>query len=112
MYLPSELSLERKESIKGAFVAYSNLVQQLCEEYGAVPHWAKLEVVGDDCTYNERIGQQLRSRYDLELFEGVRALCDPHEILMNNITTAILKGHHAEKIQPSSGTIASPTVEP
>ena len=93
MYLPSELSQESKDSIKIAFRAYSNLVQELCDEYGAVPHWAKLEILGSDTAYSERVRRQLLSRYDIELFEGVRALCDPHEILMNDITSAILKSH-------------------
>lgn len=91
MYLPSELSDAKKEQVKNNFRVYSKLVQQLCDEYGAVPHWAKLELLTDDKEYNDRVRHQLHKRYDLELYGSVRSLCDPHGILMNNVTSAILE---------------------
>ena len=44
MYLPPALSPAQRNEVVSAFELYTNALAPLCEEYGAVPHWAKIEL--------------------------------------------------------------------
>jgi hypothetical protein len=45
MYLPPRQTPQQREEITASFDQYVNLLTPLFEEYGAVPHWAKVEVL-------------------------------------------------------------------
>ena len=96
MYLPSELSHEKRCEVCTAFEKYVNLCQTLFEEEEAVPHWAKLEILNSssssfaEISRQERVLKQLRERYDLKGFAKVKKELDPKGILSNEIVDVIL----------------------
>jgi L-galactono-1,4-lactone dehydrogenase len=89
MYLPSQLSTVQKEDITHAFRRYIQVLQPIYDEYGAVPHWAKIETPGTpQLLIKQR--EQLQARYDIAEFERVRMALDPHGILQNDLTALLL----------------------
>ena len=94
MYLPSELTHEKRREVCRAFEKYVNLCLTLFEEEEAVPHWAKLEILNSssfaEISRQERVLKQLRERYDLKGFAKVKKELDPNGILSNEIVDVIL----------------------
>jgi len=85
-------------------------MQILCkvgEKYGAVPHWAKIElpdlvngdmriVNGDICeSHNaaklKELKLRLQNRYDMNKFKAARASLDPDNVLSNTLLDIILE---------------------
>jgi L-galactono-1,4-lactone dehydrogenase len=91
MYLPSELNDVDKEAIKQKFTQYKQLLQPLCDEYKAVPHWAKIEMISDNDKYNKHMLTLLQQKYDMDTFKSIREAVDPNCILLNRITEKILE---------------------
>lgn len=84
MYLPAELTDGDKSAIRGKFEEYCGLLQPLFDEYGAVPHWAKVEVDAGSREHQRRVVRSLQNNYNLSQFNLVRSILDPHGVLMNN----------------------------
>jgi hypothetical protein len=62
--LPSEDRSSQRQAISQAFRAYTDLLAPLCERYGAVGHWAKIEVAGpqegEGEGGSERVGEEAK----------------------------------------------------
>ena len=84
MYLPADVSEGQKKEIKDRFVEYTALLQPLCEEFQAVPHWAKIELGSPDTITVEKTLEVIDKRYDMRSFAYIREAVDPHGILMNS----------------------------
>ena len=71
-----------------SFDRYAQLVErELLPKYGAVPHWAKLEV---DRMGPEVARQRLAERFPVERFNAARTELDPKNILSNKMLDAAL----------------------
>lgn len=106
MYLPdadgTEACNESRKNITAAFRSYKRACEKFWPEIHAVEHWAKIEMPSSD---EERLALQLRmaDKYPLDVFNAVRGLMDPNQILGSPLMSVILDG--ASIIQ--GGTLAS-----
>ncbi|KAG7671357.1 hypothetical protein Ndes2437B_g03998 [Nannochloris sp. 'desiccata'] len=96
MYLPEE-DLEKRKEVTAAFKKYGALVEKhLLGKYGAVEHWAKIEVpyLGDGKSQDEEIVATMKARlgkkYPLEKFNAARKRLDPKNILGNDLVDTLL----------------------
>merc|ERR1711871_28399 len=84
MYLPCEDPRVRG-SITDAFFAYRHACEDaLWDAFGAVEHWAKVEV-GRDAERSNRLRRRLATRFPLSDFNAARAQLDPKNILANTV---------------------------
>lgn len=86
MYLPSA---ETRSAVTKAFAEYKGMCDaKLWNDFGAVEHWAKIEMPATD---DERARLQGRTarKYPVDAFRAVCDLFDPHGILRNDLTDAI-----------------------
>lgn len=99
MYLPdAEVDDKQRSKITEAFRNYKKLCeQQLWPEVHAVEHWAKIEMPRND---DEKALLQKRTamKYPVEAFKAICNIFDPHGILRNELTDAIL-GAEDQKVQ-------------
>ena len=73
---------------------------ELCR-YGAVPHWAKVEVPSGDSTRLARLQQRVGARYPLPAFNTARAALDPRGVLTaGNPAVAQLVTGNPSSVQP------------
>jgi L-galactono-1,4-lactone dehydrogenase len=100
MYLPED-DLEKRKEVTAAFKQYGSLVEKhLLAKYGAVEHWAKIEVPylkkGDgsnavvDVATVKAMKARLAKRYPLEEFNAARKRLDPKNILGNDLVDTLL----------------------
>ncbi len=69
-----------------SFAEYAKMVEyELMPKYGAVEHWAKVEVPGRDGEGMARLQQRMAERYPVQQFNDARARLDPKNILSNEI---------------------------
>ena len=87
MYLPTDEEQQRA-AITRQFDAYRSVVADIGAKYNVYPHWAKIEVPGDDAS-REKLRSHLRKRYDLDTFSAARAVLDPKGVMSNGITDAL-----------------------
>merc|ERR1712146_146994 len=88
MYLPPTQGKDGREAITEAFHNYCKILEPLFEEYGAVPHWAKIEVPKDQMQKENYI-KRLEKRYDIEKFFQMKEKYDPHNILSNDLMNTL-----------------------
>ncbi|KAL4857423.1 L-galactono-1 [Chlorella vulgaris] len=89
MYL-AELEPEQRQAVTKSFQQYAELVErQLMPKYGAVAHWAKIEVPSDPAQL-AAMQQRLASRYPVAAFNAARRRLDPHNILGSPMMDALL----------------------
>merc|ERR1712146_90795 len=88
MYLPPTQGQDGREAITEAFHNYCKILEPLFEEYGAVPHWAKIEVPKDQMQKENYI-KRLEKRYDIEKFFQMKEKYDPHNILSNDLMNTL-----------------------
>ncbi|GAX80918.1 hypothetical protein CEUSTIGMA_g8353.t1 [Chlamydomonas eustigma] len=91
-YLPQ--SPEEREKITDMFRSkYSPLVQgRLMSKYGAVWHWAKLEVDerGGAASSSAAVQKRLAARFPVKEFNSYRSLLDPKNVLANEWLDKVL----------------------
>jgi L-galactono-1,4-lactone dehydrogenase len=93
MYLPPNQSDAQRQEITEGFRQYVKLMRQLCEEFGAQYHWAKIEAPAQDsdaarAAYPEEVRAlqtQLAKKYPVKEFNQYRRALDPHGILSNEL---------------------------
>eukprot|EP00605_Chrysophyceae_sp_TOSAG23-4_P002547 GSChrysophyteH1.ASY1.ANO1.2812.1 assembled CDS len=106
MYMPPKQSEEDRQRITRTFQEYTSLLTPIFEEYGAVPHWAKIEVpptftLGSEDFSSlkpsvhpnprvEALKRRLKNRYDIEYFNCLRRSLDPKNILSNTLIDTLL----------------------
>ena len=84
MYLPPGQGEGGREEIGRAFRRYVGEMEHLCVEFGAFPHWAKIEVPGEEGA-RERLKARLAARYPVAAFNIVRKGFDPKGVLGNEM---------------------------
>jgi L-galactono-1,4-lactone dehydrogenase len=99
MYLPED-DLEKRKEVTTAFKQYGSLVEKhLLNKYGAVEHWAKIEVpfLKDDdgkTVVDKKTVAAMKARlgkiYPLEKFNAARKKLDPKNILGNDLVDTLL----------------------
>lgn len=95
MYLPdadgTESCAESRENITAAFRSYKRACEKFWPAIHGVEHWAKIEMPSSD---EERLALQVRmaKKYPLDVFNAVRALMDPNQILGSPLMSVILDG--------------------
>ena len=94
MYLPPGQDETAREDITRRFEDYADIMRSVGKKYGAVPHWAKIElpglVGGNSIRINydyklKQLKKSLQDRYDVKRFICTRAELDPDHILSNNL---------------------------
>lgn len=91
MYLPENDDSERA-NITRVFKEYGKVMQGIVgAKYGAVEHWAKIEVPQNDARELKRMRQRLKKKYPLDEFEKTRNLVDPKNIFGNELIDTLLK---------------------
>lgn len=63
----------------------------LLKKYGAVEHWAKMEVPDRNPAELRALRERVNMRYPVAKFNAARKQLDPKNILSNHITDAIFK---------------------
>jgi L-galactono-1,4-lactone dehydrogenase len=91
MYLSSTDGAAR-HAVTEAFKKYAGLVDtKLMHKYGAVEHWAKIELPSeDDAEGLKRMKARLAGKYPLEKFGLARRRLDPRNILGNDLVDTLL----------------------
>ena len=91
MYLSSTDGAAR-HAVTEAFKKYAGLVDtKLMHKYGAVEHWAKIELPSeDDAEGLKRMKARLAGKYPIEEFELARRRLDPRNILGNDLVDTLL----------------------
>jgi L-galactono-1,4-lactone dehydrogenase len=96
MYLPEE-DLEKRKEVTKAFKQYGALVEKhLLGKYGAVEHWAKIEVPylhdgkSPDKNTVAAMKARLGKKYPLKEFNAARKRLDPKNILGNDLVDTLL----------------------
>lgn len=91
MYLPdATLGNDAREKITNAFKHYKGLCEEhLWSDARAVEHWAKIEMP-DTAEGKARLQLRTFQKYPTEAFKAVCSIFDPHGILRNELTDAIL----------------------
>jgi L-galactono-1,4-lactone dehydrogenase len=91
MYLSSTDGAARS-AVTEAFRKYAGLVEtKLMHKYGAVEHWAKIELPSeDDAEGLKRMKARLAGKYPIEEFELARRRLDPRNILGNDLVDTLL----------------------
>lgn len=84
MYLPPGQDEDGREEIEKTFRRYVAEMEPLCEEFGALPHWAKIEVPKEEGA-RERLKARLAGRYPVAAFNIVRKGFDPKGVLGNEM---------------------------
>nr|BAO94255.2 L-galactono-1,4-lactone dehydrogenase [Euglena gracilis] len=79
------------EKVAKAFKSYCAALEGVHQEYGAVPHWAKVEPC-DDPAAAQRLRDRLEARYPIAKFKYMRAQLDPKNILSNDLIERVI-GH-------------------
>eukprot|EP00192_Tetraselmis_astigmatica_P008362 CAMPEP_0117666988 /NCGR_PEP_ID=MMETSP0804-20121206/10695_1 /TAXON_ID=1074897 /ORGANISM="Tetraselmis astigmatica, Strain CCMP880" /LENGTH=606 /DNA_ID=CAMNT_0005474621 /DNA_START=100 /DNA_END=1920 /DNA_ORIENTATION=- len=84
MYLPDDDAQQRAE-ITSRFHDYTKMAYTyLVPQYGAVEHWAKIEVP-NDVDGREQFQARLKARYPVGDFNAARCVLDPKNIMSNHI---------------------------
>mmetsp|Transcript_9413 Transcript_9413/g.11565 ORF Transcript_9413/g.11565 Transcript_9413/m.11565 type:complete len:160 (-) Transcript_9413:56-535(-) len=96
MYLPTNDQKQRK-AITDAFYRYKfHCESSLWPKFGAVEHWAKIELPPSDLSLEQqrertnRIKARLAARFPVHDFAVARKYFDPHGILGNRLLDTIL----------------------
>lgn len=94
MYLPPAEGPGAQPAARAAVTAAFKTWQRdwavaMNAKYGAVEHWAKIEVPGSEAALMA-LRQRLRARYPVEAFNRARAELDPHNVLGNELVDAVL----------------------
>merc|ERR1711933_201397 len=90
MYLPNQIegdenNLSERNNVTQVFRnKYCPIVNHVGKKYNAVSHWAKLEMPQTDEELKE-LHQSLKQKYPVELFNLVRFITDPMNLLSNDI---------------------------
>lgn len=88
MYLPEEEA--QRQAVTQSFRQYGALVErELMPKYGAVEHWAKIEVPSDPAEL-AAMQARLAARYPLAAFAEARRRLDPNNILGGPLVDALL----------------------
>lgn len=88
MYLPTQEPAQRK-AITDAFVSYREAWQDKVQtRYGAVDHWAKVEVPLDDAK-RDALRAKMQARFPVAQFNAARRQLDPKNILANRIVDGL-----------------------
>ena len=94
MYLPPGQDDNEREKITRRFEDYADIMRTVGKKYGAVPHWAKIELPGlvrgkiSNEQYVNKLNQlkeSLQERYDTKRFSSARKVLDPDHILSNHL---------------------------
>lgn len=91
MYLSSS-DVEARQAVTQAFKKYARLVEtKLMSKYGAVEHWAKIELPdkGDEESLR-RLKARISARYPIKEFVSARRRLDPKNILGNDLVDTLL----------------------
>jgi len=95
MYLPPGQDELGREAIAKRFKEYSDVVFHVGKKYGAVPHWAKIELppthwsTERQATRVKEMRQILRERFDVKAFNKARSDLDPKHILSNKLISTL-----------------------
>ena len=87
MYLPPGQNSENRAKIAENFQKYANILYDVGGKYGAVPHWAKIEIPEEDenrTTWNE-VKKLLHYKYNIAKFCEGMTLFDPKGVLLNDL---------------------------
>uniref|UniRef100_A0A7S4LLR5 FAD-binding PCMH-type domain-containing protein n=1 Tax=Eutreptiella gymnastica TaxID=73025 RepID=A0A7S4LLR5_9EUGL len=90
MYLPPGQDDEGLQKITDQFEAYTKALGPVYKQYGAVPHWAKIEAKKDPVELQEQ-RDQLKARYPVAQFNTIRQQLDPHNIFGNDLIDSVLR---------------------
>lgn len=75
------------ETLVCSFAKYANLEEaKIMPKYGAVEHWAKLEIDRSD---PEALQRRMQLKYPTQDFAAARQRLDPKNILSNRIVEAV-----------------------
>ena len=88
MYLPAGQSDEQRRHIKAAFEQYTALLVPLCEKYNAYAHWAKVELPKDQQQI-ANLRRRIADKFPVGEFNYLRRVCDPNNILSNELINAL-----------------------
>ena len=98
MYLPPGQDETAREDITRKFEDYADIMRAVGKNYGAVPHWAKIELPGlvrgnlSNSEYVDKLKQlkeSLQGRYDVKRFNSARTELDPDHVLSNTLLETI-----------------------
>jgi len=95
MYMPPGQGEDGRTKITETFHKYAAIAQSLGDKYGAVPHWAKIEVLpessgnadldGKHPLARESVRARMRRRYPVEAYNKARDTVDPKHVLSNDL---------------------------
>ena len=94
MYLPPGQDEKEREKITRRFEEYADIMHVVGKKYGAVPHWAKIELPdlvkgnmndAQNILKLKDLKQRVQKRYDIEKFTRARDMLDPDHILSNDL---------------------------
>mmetsp|Transcript_10578 Transcript_10578/g.34950 ORF Transcript_10578/g.34950 Transcript_10578/m.34950 type:complete len:561 (-) Transcript_10578:164-1846(-) len=115
MYLPTDDPGQRRD-ITDAFQRYKRKCEDiLWPTYGAVEHWAKIELPTDQ-DHADRVRKRLADRFPTADFAVARKYFDPHGILSNDLIDTVLprlpNADDSEQSAESTHTSARPPFFP
>ena len=99
MYLPPGQDETAREDITRRFEDYADIMRAVGKNYGAVPHWAKIELpdlvngdmrISHNAAKLKELKGRLQNRYDMNKFKAARASLDPDNVLSNTLLDIIL----------------------
>jgi L-galactono-1,4-lactone dehydrogenase len=100
MYLPPGQDDTEREKITRRFEEYADIMHAVGKKYGAVPHWAKIELPdlvkgnNNDVQYSSKLNDlkgRVQKRYDIEKFNSARNELDPDRILSNHLIDTLFE---------------------
>jgi hypothetical protein len=81
---------EIRDAVTASFKRYGRLAERsVMRKYGAVEHWAKIEVP-ESAEGLEEMRARLAARYPLQAFAQARKRLDPKNILGNTLVDTVL----------------------
>eukprot|EP01083_Nonionella_stella_P088347 246155_1 len=87
-YIPTQ-SKQKRQWIANEFKEYSRILNQVCDEYGAIGHWAKVETQNLNTKERKELQNRLRKRFGqkLDTFLELRKEYDSKGILLNDVVS-------------------------
>ena len=98
MYLPPNQNALGRANITRHFYQYAKILYDISKDYGAVPHWAKLEMPETTVGHgyqdtNKDIKKSIFKKYNTGKFQNALRLLDPKGILTNTLIQKLFRSN-------------------
>lgn len=84
MYLPPNLSSNKRVEVTDQFQKYCQHLQPLIDEFEGKIHWAKIEVPQNEAD-RDLLRENVRKKYPVDEFNALRKVLDPNHVMTNKI---------------------------